>query len=176
MQMNFVRHIMAVVCAIMVAHMASAYSLRENPAFAALFPATSLQYSNITAAQLVGLYNNNENLKIFDVREPDEFADGHIPTATNVPLSTIETGYTVIPMDGPVFIHCRSGVRSLKAIGILESLGYGNLINVVGGFMGWVEAGGEVVKENAVNKSELQLALEAMNLKTMPTTLHPLFF
>ena len=65
---------------------------------------------------------------IIDVREPSEWNDGHLKAATLLPLSllTKEGGEipASLPKDKPLYLHCRSGGRSLKAAEILKAKGY----------------------------------------------------
>lgn len=75
---------------------------------------------------------------IVDVREPDEFASGHIPDAINVPLGTIE-GTEVAEMpdkDQLIMLYCRSGRRSALAGAALADMGYTNVIDF-GGVLSW---------------------------------------
>lgn len=59
---------------------------------------------------------------LVDVREPEEFRNGHIPGAINEPLSTIAN--TTLPKDKPLYLYCLRGTRSLRATGILKKMGY----------------------------------------------------
>ena len=65
---------------------------------------------------------------IIDVREQSEWNDGHLKAATLVPLSVLnkEGGEIppALPKDKPIYLHCRSGGRSLKAGEILKAKGY----------------------------------------------------
>jgi len=74
---------------------------------------------------------------LLDVREPDEYAAGHIPGSVNLPLSSISAASKRVPKkDTPLFVYCLSGNRSGSAIGALKSMGYTNLTNI-GGIRGW---------------------------------------
>ncbi|MDZ7543244.1 pyridine nucleotide-disulfide oxidoreductase, partial [Clostridium perfringens] len=73
---------------------------------------------------------------IVDVREVNEYAQGHIKDAKNIPLSEIRDRLSEIPKDRPVYLHCRSAQRSYNAALALQHLGYDNVFNVAGGFMG----------------------------------------
>ncbi len=65
---------------------------------------------------------------IIDVREQSEWNDGHLKAATLVPLSLLtKEGSEIpasLPKDKPIYLHCRSGGRSLKAAEILKAKGY----------------------------------------------------
>lgn len=73
---------------------------------------------------------------IVDVREANEYAAGHIIGAVNIPLSEIRDRLDEIPKDRPVYLHCRSAQRSYNAALALQHLGFDNVYNVAGGFMG----------------------------------------
>lgn len=73
---------------------------------------------------------------IMDVREADEYAAGHIKDAKNIPLSEIRDRLDEIPTDRPIYLHCRSAQRSYNACLALQHLGFENVYNVSGGFMG----------------------------------------
>jgi phage shock protein E len=85
---------------------------------------------------------------LIDVREPDEYSNGHIPGAINVPLSVLESSLSEIPSTGIVHIVCRSGARSATACDFLTqqpSHSSASFVNVGGGTMGWIVEGREVV-------------------------------
>jgi NADPH-dependent 2,4-dienoyl-CoA reductase/sulfur reductase-like enzyme/rhodanese-related sulfurtransferase len=73
---------------------------------------------------------------IVDVREEKEYEQSHLKTAVNIPLSQLRDRVSEFPKDQPVYIHCRSGQRSYNAVLALQNLGYSNVWNVSGGFMG----------------------------------------
>lgn len=84
---------------------------------------------------------------ILDVREIEEFAEGHIPGATNFPLSTIESKIDEIKKYTNIYIHCQGGVRAQKAFALLSSKGIQNMTCVTnGGFGNWKAAGYPVEK------------------------------
>ena len=74
---------------------------------------------------------------LLDVRDPDEYADGHIPDSVNLPLSSLDTAEITVPeKDRPLFVYCLSGNRSGSAVGALKSMGYTNVTNI-GGIRSW---------------------------------------
>ena len=74
---------------------------------------------------------------LLDVRTPEEFREGHIPGAVNVPLHTMEkTANVVKDKDTPLFVYCRSGVRSRQAVSALQHMGYTHVKNL-GGIAAW---------------------------------------
>ncbi len=77
----------------------------------------------------------NNNI-IVDVREVYEFRGGHIKGAINIPLSELRQRIDEIPKDKPVYLHCRTGQRSYNAVIALQNMGYNNVYNITGSFLG----------------------------------------
>lgn len=78
----------------------------------------------------------NAFTNIIDVREPDEFAAGHVDKSVNVPLSQLTKREGEVPAGA--FIICRTGSRSVLATEFLNSIGR-NVTNVLGGVTSWPE-------------------------------------
>jgi len=78
---------------------------------------------------------------LLDVREPWEFALGHLPGAQLVPLGELERRVAEVPRDRPILAVCQVGARSLAAAAFLIGAGYGNVTNIEGGTGAWVERG-----------------------------------
>jgi rhodanese-related sulfurtransferase len=78
---------------------------------------------------------------VIDVREPDEFASGHIEGALHAPLGTLEASLDKMPNDRPIVAYCGQSERAASAISILERAGFKPLLNLNGGFDAWREAG-----------------------------------
>ncbi len=71
-----------------------------------------------------------------DVRENTEHETACLKGVKNIPLSEIRQRLDEIPKDKPVYLHCRSGQRSYNAVLALQNLGFKNVYNVSGGFLG----------------------------------------
>ncbi|MDR5587047.1 FAD-dependent oxidoreductase [Clostridium aquiflavi] len=76
------------------------------------------------------------NAAIIDVRERREYENGHIKNSKNIPLSELRERVNEIPKDEPVYLHCRTGQRSYNATLALQNLGYTNIYNITGSFLG----------------------------------------
>ena len=78
----------------------------------------------------------DDHLTVMDVRKPGEFADGHVKDAINIPLAEMIDLAQIAQLeeDQNIYIHCRSGYRSVIASSLLKRQGYHNLRNVLGGW------------------------------------------
>ncbi len=85
------------------------------------------------------LDNPNLGIKVIDVREPDEYEIAHIAGVPQIPLSQIESRFTELDPNAQYYIHCKSGVRSMKALQFLRGQGFKYLKNVKGGILAWSE-------------------------------------
>ncbi len=81
---------------------------------------------------------------IVDVRQPDEYEAGHVPTARLVPLATVPEHLDAFAADGEVFVICRSGGRSRTACEFLIEQGVA-AVNVAGGTLAWLASGRDVI-------------------------------
>lgn len=77
---------------------------------------------------------------LIDVREPDEFASGHVPRAINIPLGQLADRVDEVP-EGPVDVICHLGGRSLRGARILEGAGRAEVTSVAGGTDAWQDSG-----------------------------------
>jgi molybdopterin/thiamine biosynthesis adenylyltransferase/rhodanese-related sulfurtransferase len=85
----------------------------------------------------------DEGATIIDVRESDEWRQGHIPQAVFIPRGFLELRVEekIPDRKRPVIVQCASGTRSLLAARTLAEMGYENLYNLSGGFNGWKDKG-----------------------------------
>lgn len=75
--------------------------------------------------------------QLIDVREPNEFENGHILGARNIPLSQMKMRMKELRPDKPVYLYCQSGMRSGRAAQFLYRRGYKDLSHLQGGFKKW---------------------------------------
>lgn len=94
-------------------------------------------YRKITADEARALMDAGDPV-IVDVRTPQEYADGHIPGAINIPVETIgaDKPAELADTDAELVVYCRTGVRSKQASDKLVDLGYTN-VNDMGGIVDW---------------------------------------
>jgi hydroxyacylglutathione hydrolase len=78
---------------------------------------------------------------VLDVREPEEFAHGHVPGAVNIPQAEIATRLEQLPRDRPLMVICQAGYRSLRAAQFLKQVGFEQVTSVTGGTAAWEAAG-----------------------------------
>lgn len=81
---------------------------------------------------------------VVDVRNPGEWAAGHVPGALHIPLAELADRLDDIPRDKPIVMQCQGGSRSAIAASLLDAEGVGGVANLVGGFRAWAAAGNEV--------------------------------
>jgi rhodanese-related sulfurtransferase len=79
---------------------------------------------------------------VLDVREPREFAGGHIPNALNMPMSSFDP--EELPEGKPVVLVCQSGVRSRNALGSARAIGRDDVRHFAEGMNGWRSHNGPV--------------------------------
>ena len=99
---------------------------------------SSLGYRQISMDEAVKMMRDEKDYIILDVRRPDEFAEGHIPGAINVPNEEIgKTEIAELPNKSQlILVYCRSGRRSKEASEKLVKLGYTNIVEF-GGILDW---------------------------------------
>jgi rhodanese-related sulfurtransferase len=79
--------------------------------------------------------------QLVDVREPKEWAEGHIPGAIHIPLWEIGQRSGELMKEAPVIVVCRSGQRSLTATDELLARGFADVASFNGGMLAWEKAG-----------------------------------
>jgi rhodanese-related sulfurtransferase len=85
-----------------------------------------------------------EGARLIDVREPDEYAEGHVPGAVLVPLGTVPDHVDAFAGEGPTYVICRTGGRSMRAAEYVAEHGVDS-VNVAGGTMAWIASGRDTV-------------------------------
>jgi rhodanese-related sulfurtransferase len=86
-------------------------------------------------------------LQVVDVRQPGEYAAGHIPGAVNIPLGVLKERLAELDPARPTVSACQGGYRSMAAASLLQRAEFKNLFDLAGGTAAWVNAGGAVSKQ-----------------------------
>ncbi len=102
--------------------------------------------TNAPRIEIVGIDEVRQGLAdgtmlVVDVRERHEFEAGHIPGAVLFPLSTFAPAALPDPEDRRLVFACRSGARTLKAIGLCQAAGLPYRAHYAGSFNDWVAHG-----------------------------------
>jgi len=115
--------------------------LVDYQAFCGIPDAAAQPASNpdeVTVQQMKrALEDSGLGIKVIDVREPDEHEIAHIEGVPLIPLSVLQHRFTELDPNQHIYIHCKTGVRSLKALEFLREQGYKYLKSVRGGINAW---------------------------------------
>jgi len=97
----------------------------------------------VTAAEVKAAIDNKEKVVILDVRDPNEFAAGHLPGAVNVSRGTLEFNIwgKVSDQNAKMYVYCKTAARSALATKTLSDLGYKNAVLMDAQFEDWIKAG-----------------------------------
>ncbi len=93
---------------------------------------------DISVEDLKGLKGGDADFVLIDVREEREFAVCEIGGQL-VPLGTLADRLGEFDKDAQIVVHCRSGGRSAKAVELMRASGFGNVWNVQGGILAWID-------------------------------------
>jgi rhodanese-related sulfurtransferase len=96
----------------------------------------------VSAADVKAAIDNKENAVILDVRDPNEYAAGHLPGAINVSRGTLEWGIwgKVSDQNAKIYVYCKTAGRSTLATKTLNDLGYKNAVLMDAAFEDWIKA------------------------------------
>ena len=100
---------------------------------------------------------DREPIVVIDVRDPDEYRDGHIEGAASISRGFLEfrIGTAVSDPSVPIVLYCQTGLRSVLAAKALKELGYQTVINLKGGFQKWAQSGLPVVKDTPLTTEQI---------------------
>jgi rhodanese-related sulfurtransferase len=96
------------------------------------------EVGTLEATQLI----NRRDAVILDVREPGEYAAGHLPNAKHIPLAQLASRMKELEKfkERPIVITCASGNRSGSALSLLKKNGFKEAVNLKGGIGAWQQA------------------------------------
>jgi hydroxyacylglutathione hydrolase len=89
---------------------------------------------SISAEEFAKRLEQNNSLKVVDVRKSGEYQAEHVETAQHAPLDYLNDYLAELPKEEDMYLHCAGGYRSMIAASILKARGYDNVVNVEGGF------------------------------------------
>ncbi|WP_064504803.1 rhodanese-like domain-containing protein [Frateuria defendens] len=90
---------------------------------------------------------------LLDVRHAEEYRDGHIAGALNIPVEQLASRYGAldVPREREIVVYCKSGRRAAKAQALLESLGYAHVSLLDGSLNAWQQQALPLVREGAAH-------------------------
>ncbi|HIC55868.1 MAG TPA: molybdopterin-synthase adenylyltransferase MoeB [Acidobacteria bacterium] len=94
---------------------------------------------NVTVEELKVFIDNNEGVFVLDVREPQEHQICSIPGSVLIPLGELPNRINELGGHEDMVVHCKSGVRSAKAVKILRNAGFKKAKNLSGGILRWID-------------------------------------
>jgi hydroxyacylglutathione hydrolase len=93
-----------------------------------------------TAAEVAELLAGGD-ATVIDVRGRAEWEAGHLPGVPNIPVGYLADRFDELPTDRPVVVYCQGGARSAIAASVLQARGLAHVVNLVGGYAAWEQAG-----------------------------------
>ena len=95
-------------------------------------------YKRISADDVKRMMSESYDVLLIDVRDKDEYQEGHIGASRNIPVSSLAQMKHSLPKDNktPVITYCLTGMRARRACKALHALGYNN-IYCLGGISAW---------------------------------------
>ncbi len=102
-------------------------------------PVRMLTKNEITVEELKQRLDKKMRLMLLDVRNPDEFAICRIGDPKLIPLHELHQRYDEVPKGDPIVVYCHHGVRSLRAVQLLEKSGFTDVKSLHGGINAWSE-------------------------------------
>ncbi len=121
--------------------------MNEQDSFFRLISETKTPVKEISPQALKELFSTTSSFILIDVRENDEWANGHIAQAFHLPRADIEQNiqHLVANPKTPLVVYCGAGYRSALACETLQKMGYQNAASLTGGIKGWLAVGGTLI-------------------------------
>jgi hydroxyacylglutathione hydrolase len=82
---------------------------------------------------------DSKRVVVIDVRNDNEWKEGHIPSAIHIPLGHLRERINEVPADKPIVVHCQGGGRSAIAASLLQKMGRKNVANLAGGYRAYAQ-------------------------------------
>jgi rhodanese-related sulfurtransferase len=97
-------------------------------------PITSTTYKTLTAYQVKQIISSGEQIYLIDVRTEEQFAEGHIAGAVNIPYNKLGVMISQIPKDKKVILYCNTGEKSSKGAEFLAERNFTNIYSMTEGY------------------------------------------
>ncbi len=111
----------------------AAFALRQADAVAVGLP-KEISVAEAAAKREAGAF-------MLDVRQPEEWAEYHIPGSTLIPLNTLSARLSEVPREAEIVVVCRSGNRSQQGRDLLLQAGFTHVTSMAGGLRAWAASG-----------------------------------
>jgi adenylyltransferase/sulfurtransferase len=102
-------------------------------------PSAAAALAEITVEELHRRLGKGDAVFVLDVRNPEEFQICRLAGSTLIPLPELPQRFGELDPGREIVVHCKSGMRSAKAIQFLRQQGFGNLKNLKGGILAWAD-------------------------------------
>ena len=112
----------------------------ENSATESMvLPVQETKIENIKAMEAAKMLEKNPDMMVLDIRTPEEFNSGHIPTSMNIDYKAENFELEIKKLDRskPYLMHCRSGRRSTAALDTFRKHRFDHIIHIDDGILGW---------------------------------------
>jgi len=103
-----------------------------TPSFTREIPTWSVEEVRAYLAQ-----NRPGEYNLLDVRQPEEYAEGHLPGSQLIPVGELHQRIDEIDRSRPTVVYCRAGVRGANGAGVLLNAGFDKVWNMAGGILAW---------------------------------------
>ena len=122
--------------------------------FKALLAGVKAEIREVSVQEVNDKLNGNNEFTLIDIREKDEWDEGHLSGALFLPRGFLEVKVERIVTDKehPVILYCAGGVRSALAAKSLAELGYKKVVSMAGGYGEWKNNGYDFVVPESVGK------------------------
>jgi rhodanese-related sulfurtransferase len=112
-----------------------------------IWPLVNRQLAGASVNTLAATRLMNDGAVVIDVREPAEYAAGHIANSRNIPAAEIDKRAGELPANKAVVVLCESGSRAARAAAALRRAGRADVVCLDGGLANWRQAGLPIVKK-----------------------------
>jgi adenylyltransferase/sulfurtransferase len=114
------------------------------------------EIKELSAGEVQSLLERNGKHILLDVREREEYREGHLDGALSLPRGFLEIKVesTIPDKTAPIIAYCAGGVRSLLAAKVMKEMGYQNVISMSGGYSAWKTAGYKWVQDRQFTQEQ----------------------